>query len=58
MLNIFRHDYFWQYWVVYSTPHALSSDALSPDALSPDTLSPRALSTNGLSKSMLYSKKL
>ena len=37
-----------RYWVVCSTPHALSPDTLSPDVLSPLALSPHALSPNGL----------
>ena len=36
------------YWVVCSTPYALSPDALSPNTLSPRALSPHALSPNGL----------
>ena len=46
------------YWVVCSTPHALSPDALSSYTLSPGALSPRALSIDGLSESVLHGNKL
>ena len=47
-----------KYWVVCSTPHALSPNALSPRALSPHALSPHTLSTDGLSENLSYSEKL
>ena len=46
------------YWVVCSTPHALSPNALSPRTLSPHALTPHTLSTDGLSENLSYSEKL
>ena len=56
-----------KYWVVCSTPYALSPDVLSPRALSPRTFShcalsphdicPRTLSTDGLIVNVLSCKK-
>ena len=46
--NFQKCFFFGRWWVVCSTPHALSPYTLSPHALSPHALSPRALSPNGL----------